>query len=958
MTGKRETELYKLTMTPDPLSVVGHDMKLEFVGYDKGGEATISYTEDMDPARPNVVRSERTVKKDKETSMANSASWIPKYHLSVMEDNDRSSEIMYDSKKPRKSVNLQVKLEIIRRHEAGQGANSIARAVGLAQSTVSTIIKNSCTIKTAKSFMIPASNRIPKSRDIVMAKMERILRVWIENHIRCQTPLSTGVITSKAKTLWETVRRDMAPEALKGTADTFKASSGWFERFKRRSNLCNLTFNGKVTTKTAAKSIAVKYGLDDLQDIIAKGGYSPRQVLNIDKTELCWKNLQAHTEISQEGSIPSVRIDDDPLTLILGSNAEGDFKLKPLLVYQWENPLEISRVDKENLPVMWQSSPGAKITTPLFRNYIVNYLTKACKEYSKATNIPNKFLLLIDDSSTYPVDMGKWTSNIEVMFLPSNTKPPMSQDVLSTFTAYYFHHTMEQLIFETDGDTKPTVEEFWKSFTIKKAIDNIVASWTEIKQSTLNEAWKAIWPACVYEFFGFNDDECIKRYSLDLSHESGFSEADDDEEYFDSDSELSDEMPLTFGNKKLDEEQKENLSAPLKSSLVMHHQMKSDSKSTSKEERQEPSAPLKSLSTTQLRLFLTAISDALAIVVCSDEDTARSSEVSSKVNEAIECYQELYKKKLEKIEQSVTCSSFHPVNSVSQSSESGPPPPNSSMFHYGSQQKFPVCSKEDIEDTSYRNGRPIRKRKGTFITGPDFINGDEDGDIASVRKNPTAVLTESSKKPRLIKKSPGKVNSCIQTEEQIHKSPENRVNSCITNPHDISCQFNRPMVCIDKAEVSSYINNRKLERPMVFIDRAEVNIHSKKRDTHPVVFVDKAEVNTYNNGHLFDRPMVCVDRAEVRKWCSTIDVEKSSGVDKKRQEQKGKECDKPDVVKEEWELLELDRVKQEPDIFATEGLENISICDVQIKEEPDENMTLVKEEYEMDNTNSVQLNQI
>lgn len=52
-----------------------------------------------------------------------------------------SSPANVQRKKSRKRLNLDMKLSIISRHEGGEGANSIARALSLSQSTVSTVIK-------------------------------------------------------------------------------------------------------------------------------------------------------------------------------------------------------------------------------------------------------------------------------------------------------------------------------------------------------------------------------------------------------------------------------------------------------------------------------------------------------------------------------------------------------------------------------------------------------------------------------------------------------------------------------------------------------------------------------------------------------------------------------------------------------------------------------------------------
>jgi hypothetical protein len=57
----------------------------------------------------------------------------------------------------------------------------------------------------------------------------------------------------------------------------------------------------------------------------------------------------------------------DRCTLLLGENATGDYKIKPLMVHQSENPQALMGYSKEGLRVVWRSNKKAWITSKLVR---------------------------------------------------------------------------------------------------------------------------------------------------------------------------------------------------------------------------------------------------------------------------------------------------------------------------------------------------------------------------------------------------------------------------------------------------------------------------------------------------------------------------------------------------------------------------------------------------------------
>ena len=147
----------------------------------------------------------------------------------------------YEDKKVKRKVvrnSIEVKKQLIYCHEAGVRVIELAAMFKMPKSTVCTILKNKEAIKAANvaQGISTLSNRRTKFMDEVETK----LLFWIKEKILAGEAISGRIICQKAKLLHsEFIEKDLPGNS----ADEFKASKGWFERFKRRIGLYNYSNN-------------------------------------------------------------------------------------------------------------------------------------------------------------------------------------------------------------------------------------------------------------------------------------------------------------------------------------------------------------------------------------------------------------------------------------------------------------------------------------------------------------------------------------------------------------------------------------------------------------------------------------------------------------------------------------------------------------------------------------------
>ncbi|KFD63467.1 hypothetical protein M514_24393 [Trichuris suis] len=114
--------------------------------------------------------------------------------------------------------------------------------------------------------------------------------------------------------------------------------------------LRNVKLSGEASS--ADHEAAARYP-EILESIMLEGSYMDQQVFNAGETGLFWKRMSTRTYLSMnEKSQTGHRVSEERFTLLLGGNLKGDFKLKPMLVYQSRFPRALKGCSQGSLPVI------------------------------------------------------------------------------------------------------------------------------------------------------------------------------------------------------------------------------------------------------------------------------------------------------------------------------------------------------------------------------------------------------------------------------------------------------------------------------------------------------------------------------------------------------------------------------------------------------------------------------
>jgi hypothetical protein len=170
---------------------------------------------------------------------------------------------------------------------------------GIASSSIATILKEEEEIKAASVAAGVKTLASQSQRSSVNEEMEKILMIWINERQMTGDTMTQEMICSKARMIYENLKKNVAGQSTAEAEEEFKGSRGWFEKFKRKSGIYSVIRHGEGAS--ANKEEAEKFAREFKEWTIIHG-YKPEQVFNCDETRLFWnrERVKEYKECSSE----------------------------------------------------------------------------------------------------------------------------------------------------------------------------------------------------------------------------------------------------------------------------------------------------------------------------------------------------------------------------------------------------------------------------------------------------------------------------------------------------------------------------------------------------------------------------------------------------------------------------------------------------------------------------------
>lgn len=349
--------------------------------------------------------------------------------------------------------------------------------------------------------------------------VEDALYKWFEFARSRKAPVNGPILCQKA----EMIAHELGHRE-------FKATDGWFGRWKLRHELKHIKVQGEAAD--ADVEAATEWKTKNLHDILKQ--YTSDNIFNADETGFYFRALPDTTYVqkSQRRNARGIKLAKDRLTILVCCSMAGE-KIKPLVIGKSKNPRCLKNV--RILPVLYKSSSNAWMTKDIWSEWL--------KEWDKNLRKENRNILLLIDNCSAHVDVSGLTY-INVVRLPPNTTSliqPCDMGIIRTLKAYCRHEMRKEIIDQLEDTSRElSANDLAKKLNILDGMRMISRGWSNVSEQTIVNCWKkaGLVPK-------ENGDETEENQEVDILLPEGMSVAEFDS-WIQIDSDIQTDEEITF----------------------------------------------------------------------------------------------------------------------------------------------------------------------------------------------------------------------------------------------------------------------------------------------------------------------------------------------------------------------------------------------------------------------------
>ncbi|KFD66259.1 hypothetical protein M514_09446 [Trichuris suis] len=302
---------------------------------------------------------------------------------------------------------LKDKREIIETLRKGVPGRSSAEKYGVGASTICDIKKKSENILGFSKDLAEAERNLERK---VMKKapneeVDQAVYVWFMQKRAMGQPISGPLLCEKA----------LHFNARLGGNSSFRASTGWLHKFKRRHGIPEIETHGE---KMPADESSASTFNDELKRYLDQG-YEEEFIYNADETGLQRKvplkrSLASRTEDATTGC----KLSKERITVMICANSSGTHRIPLLLNRKSKKPKSFKHA--KNLPAVYSSQKKGWMNSEIFANSFKNTFIPDVKKFQNLIGKTGKVLLLIDNAPSHPsaACLNRIDETVEVRFLP------------------------------------------------------------------------------------------------------------------------------------------------------------------------------------------------------------------------------------------------------------------------------------------------------------------------------------------------------------------------------------------------------------------------------------------------------------------------------------------------------------------------------------------------------------